>query len=52
MTTGIFIGIAAETAEGDLSRGKKQITPYWRVIKRDGSLNQKFPEVQKRKQPT
>jgi len=44
MTTGIFIRIAAETAEEDLSRGKKPITPYWRVLKRDGSLNPKFPE--------
>jgi len=43
MTTGIFIRIAAETAEEDLSRGEKQITPYWRVVKADGSLNEKFP---------
>ena len=43
ITTGIFIRIAAETAEEDLRKGKKQITPYWRVIKGDGSLNEKFP---------
>lgn len=43
MTTGIFIRIAAETAEEDLSRGVTEITPYWRVIKADGSLNEKFP---------
>jgi len=43
MTTGIFIRIAAETAEEDLGKGLKQITPYWRVIKSDGSLNEKFP---------
>ena len=43
MTTGIFIRIAAETAEEDLSKGKKQITPYWRVLKMNGSLNEKFP---------
>ncbi len=43
MTTGIFIRIAAETAEEDLRGGKRQITPYWRVIKIDGSLNEKFP---------
>lgn len=43
MTTGIFIRIAAETAEEDSSRGIKQITPYWRVLKADGSLNEKFP---------
>lgn len=43
MTTGIFIKIAAETAEEDLRNGKKRITPYWRVVKSDGSLNEKFP---------
>jgi len=43
MTTGIFIRIAAETAEEDLGKGKKQITPYWRVLKVNGSLNEKFP---------
>jgi len=43
LTTGIFIRIAAETAEEDLRNGKKQITPYWRVLCVDGSLNPKFP---------
>ncbi len=43
LTTGIFIRIAAETAEEDLQTGRKRITPYWRVIKADGSLNPKFP---------
>jgi len=43
ITTGIFIRIAAEAAEEDLRNGRKQITPYWRVIKGDGSLNEKFP---------
>jgi alkylated DNA nucleotide flippase Atl1 len=35
--------IAAEAAEEDLVKGKKRITPYWRVIKTGGSLNEKFP---------
>ena len=43
ITTGIFVRIAAEAAEEDLKNGKKQITPYWRVIKGDGRLNEKFP---------
>ena len=43
MTTGIFLRIAAEAAEEDLGRGEKQIAPYWRVIKGDGGLNEKFP---------
>jgi hypothetical protein len=43
LTTGIFIRIAAEAAEEDLRGGKGNITPYWRVVKADGSLNEKFP---------
>ena len=43
ITTGIFIRIAAEAAEEDRRREKRQITPYWRVLKADGSLNEKFP---------
>lgn len=43
ITTGIFVRIAAEAAEEDLREGRKQITPYWRVIKSDGSLNEKLP---------
>jgi len=42
LTTGIFVRIAAEAAEED-STGKSKITPYWRVLKDDGSLNPKFP---------
>ena len=43
LTTGIFVRIAAEAAEEDLQNGKKRITPYWRVLKTNGSLNPKFP---------
>jgi hypothetical protein len=43
LATGIFIRIAAEAAEEDLINGREDITPYWRVIKPDGSLNPKFP---------
>ena len=43
LTTGIFVRIAAEAAEEDRASGRKRITPYWRVIKDDGSLNPKFP---------
>ena len=43
ITTGIFIRVVAEAAEEDLRNGRKQVTPYWRVIKGDGSLNEKFP---------
>lgn len=43
LTTGIFIRIATEAAEEDLGRGEEKITPYWRVLKADGRLNEKFP---------
>ncbi|UCG56686.1 MAG: MGMT family protein [Phycisphaerales bacterium] len=43
MTTGIFLRIISEAAEEDLRNGKKRITPYWRVLKSDGSLNPKYP---------
>jgi len=43
LTTGIFLRIAAEAAEEDASQGETNITPYWRVIKGDGSLNEKLP---------
>ena len=43
LTTGIFIRIAAEAANEAAQEGAYRITPYWRVIKDDGSLNPKFP---------
>ncbi len=43
ITTGIFIRICSEVAEEDLKAGKKHVTPYWRVLKSDGSLNPKYP---------
>ncbi len=43
LTTGIFVRIAAETAEEDLRMGRGDITPYWRVIRDDGGLKEKFP---------
>lgn len=43
LTTGIFLNIAANTAEEDKSKGEKKITPYWRVLKEKGKLNSKYP---------
>jgi len=43
LTTGIFLNIAANVAEEDKQDHKKNITPYWRVVKEDGSLNPKYP---------
>lgn len=43
LTTGIFLRIVAEYAEEQRAAGVTRITPYWRVVKEDGSLNEKFP---------
>jgi hypothetical protein len=48
MTAGIFMRIVAEKAEEDLATGSRQVAPYWRVIKTDGSLNDRFPGGVKR----
>jgi len=42
-TCGIFAWIAANAAEEERKQGKKDITPYWRTLKSDGSLNEKYP---------
>ncbi len=43
MTVGIFLRIIAEAAEEELAAGRPKITPYWRVIKPNGSINIKLP---------
>jgi alkylated DNA nucleotide flippase Atl1 len=43
LTTGIFVRIVSEAAEEDRRAGKQRITPYWRVLRHDGSLNVRFP---------
>lgn len=43
LCTGLFLRIAAEAAEEDRSRGAKQVTPYWRVVRDDGALIDRFP---------
>lgn len=40
LTAGIFINIAARAS---VERGVDQ-TPYWRTLKKDGELNEKYPE--------
>jgi len=42
LTTGIFVRIVSEVAEEDSRAGKQSITPYWRVVRDDGSLNEKL----------
>ena len=43
ITTGIFAWIAANAAEERREKGEKDITPYWRVLKTGGVINEKYP---------
>jgi hypothetical protein len=43
LVTGIFVWVAAHAAEEEARLGTRTMTPYWRVVKDDGSLNPKFP---------
>jgi len=43
ISTGIFINMSAAAAEEYRLEGVKNITPYWRVLKTGGMLNEKFP---------
>lgn len=43
MTTGIFLRVVAEAAEEAARDGKQRTTPYWRVVRDDGGLIDKFP---------
>jgi hypothetical protein len=42
ITCGIFAWIAANAAEEERKSGKKNIAPYWRTLKSDGTLNEKY----------
>ena len=43
LTTGIFIRIVAEAANEEINKGKKRATPFWRLVRDDGCLMEKFP---------
>ncbi len=43
LCAGILMRVVAEAAEEDFGRGIKEVTPYWRVVKKGGELNMKFP---------
>ena len=52
IVTGIFAWISANAAEEDIKDGRKKVTPYWRTIKSDGKINEKYPggiSLQKKK---
>jgi alkylated DNA nucleotide flippase Atl1 len=43
VSTAIFINIAARAAEESRQTGSAEITPWWRTLRSDGSLNDKYP---------
>lgn len=43
ITSGIFLGIVAKAAAEMEEMGAKRVTPWWRVLKSDGTLNEKMP---------
>lgn len=43
VSTAIFINIAARAAEEMRSTGTQDVTPWWRVLRSDGGLNEKYP---------
>jgi alkylated DNA nucleotide flippase Atl1 len=43
LTTGIFIMTAANATEESVKEGKSLGIPYWRTLKADGFLNEKYP---------
>ena len=43
LTTGIFIMTAANAVEEGAEEGKNLDIPYWRTLKTDGYLNEKYP---------
>ena len=43
LTTGIFITIAANAVEEAARQGRNIGIPYWRTLKADGFLNDKYP---------
>lgn len=52
VSTAIFLNIVAAAAEEKRAQGEDEIVPYWRVLKPDGRLNEKYPggvEAQKAK---
>ncbi len=43
ITTGIFAWIAAHASEEAAKASAKRPTPWWRTLKGDGQLNEKYP---------
>lgn len=43
VSTAIFVNVAAQAAEEFAAMGEEAITPYWRVLRPGGRLNEKYP---------
>lgn len=43
LTAGIFINIAANASQEREDAGSKDLTPFWRTLKKGGELNEKYP---------
>lgn len=42
-TTGICVTMVANASKEREKQGKADLTPYWRTLKKDGELNEKYP---------
>ncbi|MBC2723196.1 MAG: MGMT family protein, partial [Desulfosporosinus sp.] len=43
LTAGIFINLAANASQESQNSESREITPYWRTLKKGGELNPKYP---------
>lgn len=43
LTAGIFINIAANASRERENEGMGNLTPFWRTLKKNGELNEKYP---------
>ena len=43
LTAGIFINIVANASDEREKQGSNDHTPYWRTLKKNGELNEKYP---------
>ena len=44
LTAGIFINIVANASRERELAGSKDLVPFWRTLKKDGELNEKYPD--------
>ncbi len=43
LTTGIFVWVTAHASNEMIQHGEAEVVPYWRTLKNQGQLNEKFP---------